>query len=318
MIKVDYLTKIRCLCIGFIGIVCNTCSDAPLRAKLMSDSETLSPQTSNAVPVERLKMELAFMALPIESLQIRQMGESFELYFQKNHSHPYCGLAYENHDNGQVKLLFSINKGKVFSAKGWRINGEPNETYIKSGSGFVIETDNPEVGFIYEGGIQAGYKGLTDNGKTFRQSFIDGENILYHANGKKWEQGRHENGVRVGVWREWNIDGVLVKERNYSSGYYDGVCREWYDDGTNRSILHFCNGKLEGMWTEYDEEGHLTDIMEFSNGLAEGLWKSFHDNGQLKFEGTFCNDLEDGWHIWRDRFGRITKRKFFAKGREVH
>ena len=72
------------------------------------------------------------------------------------------------------------------------------------------------------------------------------------------------------------------------------------------------------MWTEYDEEGHLTDIMEFSNGLAEGLWKSFHDSGQLKFEGTFCNDLEDGWHIWRDRLGRITKRKFFAKGREVH
>ena len=77
-----------------------------LRAKLISDSETLSPQTSNAVPVERLKMELAFMALPIESLQIRQMGDRIELYFQKNQSHPYCGLAYDNHDNGQVKLLF--------------------------------------------------------------------------------------------------------------------------------------------------------------------------------------------------------------------
>ena len=38
------------------------------------------------------------------------------------------------------------------------MNGEPNETYIKSGSGFVIETDNPEVGFIYEGEFKQGIK----------------------------------------------------------------------------------------------------------------------------------------------------------------
>ena len=87
---------------------------------------------------------------------------------------------------------------------------------------------------------------------------------------------------------------------------------------SNRTILHFKDGKLDGLWTEYDEEGRLKDIMEFSNGLAEGKWKSFYDNGQLEFEGNFCKDRQDGWHIWWDRLGRITQRKFFSKGMEVH
>ena len=294
-----------------------SCSDSPTSAELCSSVESANIELTRAVPFERLNMELAFLAVPLESLQLRRVGENLELYFQKNRSDPYSGLAYENHPNDQLRLLFSINAGKVFSAKGWNQKGEPNQTLIKSGKGFVIELDDPEVGYVYENGLEIAYQGMTDNGKLFRISFIDGENIRYHANGKKWEQGIYENGLREGTWREWNVKGTLIKETNYSNGLYDGVCREWNEKGTNRVILHFKKGKLEGMWTVYDNEGRLSDIMVFSDGVAEGKWKSFHDNGKLEFEGNFCNDLKDGWHVWFDRRGRVTRRKYFSKGEEV-
>ena len=65
-----------------------------------------------------LREEMAFNALPYDELQRRGKAGDY-MYHKQNSSAPYSGLASRFHDNGQVETLYSIEGGKIFSAKGW-------------------------------------------------------------------------------------------------------------------------------------------------------------------------------------------------------
>ena len=77
------------------------------------------------------------------------------------------------------------------------------------------------------------------------------------------EQGRYEDGVRVGRWKQWHANGAPRSEgerrfdRARRASPRTGFWRFWYE-----------NGKLEGCGTCVD-------------GLREGRWEYFLEEGGL-------------------------------------
>lgn len=252
---------------------------------------------------------------PAELDKLQRRGESGrELSFLPNDLNPFSGFATSTYPSGQNEILVQFNQGKPLSAQGYLLNGEPNNSTIKNGYGFIMETDNPLVGFFYEDGFEIAYRGRNDSGKLFRQSYRDGSHISYHANGKKRDLTYYVGGLRKGVWRAWNNKGVLVRETHYKKGKVEGTAREWHDNERPKKIISVKKGKPNGLWTEYDEEGNLLAIRNFSHGKAEGKWKSFHKTGGIRFEGNFVNDKKDGVCSWWEENGHLKYSKFYAMG----
>ena len=97
---------------------------------------------------------------PAELDKLQRRGENgMELFFLPNDPIPFSGYAANSYGNGQYQLLIQFIKGKTLSAKGWHLNGEPSESTVKNGTGFIMETDDPEVGFFYENGFEIAYRG---------------------------------------------------------------------------------------------------------------------------------------------------------------
>ncbi len=46
----------------------------------------------------------------------------------------------------------------------------------------------------------------------------DGLSTIWHPNGVKWREQRHEKGIPNGIWRNWDSEGTLVEEINHVDG----------------------------------------------------------------------------------------------------
>jgi hypothetical protein len=89
----------------------------------------------------------------------------------------------------------------------------------------------------------------------------DGEWSFHYPDGSLREQGRYDNGQRIGTWRQWHKDGQLISEgeRRFDAGTSaserQGAWTFWYADGTVRARGLFSAGRREGPWEFFDEEG---------------------------------------------------------------
>jgi antitoxin component YwqK of YwqJK toxin-antitoxin module len=252
---------------------------------------------------------------PAELDKLQRRGENGqELSFLPNDPFPFSGYAANSYGNGQHELLIQFIKGKTLSAKGWHLNGEPNESIVKNGTGFIMETDDPQVGFFYKDGFEIAYQGKRDNGKSYRECFKDGSHITYHTNGKKKEHSFYVDGKRSDTWQTWNRDGVLIQQIHYKKGKAEGTIREWHDNSKPKEIISVKMGKPDGLWTEYNEDGSLLRVMNYSHGKAEGKWKSFYRTGGIRFEGNFVNDKKQGVCSWWEENGHLKYSKTYAMG----
>ena len=59
-----------------------------------------------------------------------------------------------------------------------------------------METDDPEVGFYYENGIEIAHRGKKDSGKPYHHFYRDGAVVSYHDNGIKKEEIFHADGKK--------------------------------------------------------------------------------------------------------------------------
>ncbi len=124
-----------------------------------------------------------------------------------------------------------------------------------SGEIFGMQENNIDTAFIshYLNGLEDGeWKKFYVGGRLHEQRF--------YAHGKKvgnlktwWDNGRlqmhytFEKDEYEGACREWNPQGVLVRELNYHHGHEEGTQRQWYDNGTVRSNYIIKNGRRFGL-----------------------------------------------------------------------
>jgi antitoxin component YwqK of YwqJK toxin-antitoxin module len=91
----------------------------------------------------------------------------------------------------------------------------------------------------------------------------NGEQVLYHKNGKVEMRGMMKNGKRDGVWRSWYESGQPWSETTFKDGVKNGKTTTWYDNGNKRYEGFFKNNKESGRWVFWTENGSISDTKNY-------------------------------------------------------
>jgi hypothetical protein len=74
-----------------------------------------------------------------------------------------------------------------------------------------------------------------------------GEYLAFWENGNKQMDYFFEEDEYQGNCREWNQEGILIKNMHYNRGYEEGVQQLFYDNGKTRSNYVVKNGRRYGL-----------------------------------------------------------------------
>lgn len=145
-----------------------------------------------------------------------------------------------------------------------------------------------------------------DQWKEFRNSKIiaegsykDGKRIgkwiFYHDNGKIEQIGNYNSkGLEIGEWQWFFPSGDIIRLEEYENGLRNGIYYEFDESGDTIARGNFIDDKEDGFWMirygDYIEKGNYTE------GLKNGLWRSFYMDGTIYFKGKFIDGNPDGKH----------------------
>lgn len=95
----------------------------------------------------------------------------------------------------------------------------------------------------------------------------------------------------TGILREYNKDGVLIKETQITNGTPNGFIKEFYSNG-KLSIHRQCKmGISEGITTRYYFNGIKSKETSYVKGKINGVVKRYYENGALFSEVPMINGL---------------------------
>jgi antitoxin component YwqK of YwqJK toxin-antitoxin module len=159
--------------------------------------------------------------------------------------------------------------------------------------------------------------------------------LTFHTNGKPWSkqwlykgveggtfqiltrlgkpllEGHYAGGVKHGVWKEWNADGVLLLEKTWKRGKLEGVVKK-YVGGKLAMQATYVAGKAEGPYIEYRlEQPSVTG--QFADDRKTGTWTSYGPDGAVVVTATYNAGVLDG--PWRELVGGVVLEGEMVAGR---
>lgn len=141
---------------------------------------------------------------------------------------------------------------------------------------------------------------ISDSGRSYTANGV--EKIFYEdldSYGKKTytilHENEYKNGIRVGIWKTYSIDGGLLKEDFYDeeiitvNGFLGHKYKEYHNIiGTLALIEEKSFGKA------YYKNGNIKAEWENKNFEKNGQYREFHENGELKMEVKYNNGTRYG------------------------
>jgi len=135
---------------------------------------------------------------------------------------------------------------------------------------------------------------------------------FFTLSGKIETEGVINGRKRVGNWKYFYPDGILMSEENYENGQLDGPQIIYYQDGQVTEFSSYKKGLLDGISSKYASNGVLIQEITYKKGKLNGLAKYFELNGKLKETGSYKNGLRVGkWEYYMD--GEIASEKELRK-----
>jgi antitoxin component YwqK of YwqJK toxin-antitoxin module len=154
--------------------------------------------------------------------------------------------------------------------------------------------------------------------------------IEFHKNGATAVEGNYNNGLKNGVFKNFDRDGNLLSLEKYENGLLVEDAEEikvldiqstFYPDGSVRSSGGYNkNGEKEGIHRIYDGEGEVQGGEVYLNGtrVAEGIidrsgyyqgfWKHYYPTGELRSEGEYVNSNKEGEWKFYFRNGKLEQK----------
>lgn len=127
--------------------------------------------------------------------------------------------------------------------------------------------------------------------------FSDGSSVNHgpytewHPNGKKYLEGRYEDGKREGEWTSYWEDGAKAKSGTYKNGLPDGAWTYWDEQGKKKREEHYVKGDQDGEYTEWYPDGKLKAQMHFKQGKPDGKAVTWNEQGQKTVERVYRNGV---------------------------
>ncbi|MDT8412427.1 MAG: tetratricopeptide repeat protein [Vicingaceae bacterium] len=236
------------------------------------------------------------------------LGKDYLNYKVSYKNNKIDGLITILYENGKTKSIINFSEGKR--------KGEEKEFYFSGNKKSVFSNlnDEPEGDYIsyYENG------NVESKGK-YKQGTMIGNWQYFNPNGEKTEEVFYdEKGKKTGVYKQYDIDGVLFNEIDYKnetpiayrfynkngeiikdvkkskgSFEYEG----FYADGivSTKGTYKLELGK-EGRWEYYNQNGTLSSIEHFKDGKLHGEEIRYHANNKISDTWTYNNDTLSGYY----------------------
>lgn len=124
-----------------------------------------------------------------------------------------------------------------------------------------------------------------------------GKWLNYTATGTLINLAEYDNGVKSGIYMEFDNGGALILQESYLNNKLDGEQKK-YGVGPGGRVLRsnysFKNGSYHGTCTDYTESGTMRSQMQYNEGKKDGTTKWYYTNGKLAMFQTYQNDLLNG------------------------
>jgi antitoxin component YwqK of YwqJK toxin-antitoxin module/tetratricopeptide (TPR) repeat protein len=122
-------------------------------------------------------------------------------------------------------------------------------------------------------------KVLSENRKKGGEFFYE----AYHPNGNKSGEGLYDlEGGKVGEWKFYNINEVLVEEGNYNEGKPLGEEKTYYKSGELESITTHDNNEDKSYYQYFLMNGQLKTQGWFKEGSKHGEWHYYYNDGTIE------------------------------------
>lgn len=137
----------------------------------------------------------------------------------------------------------------------------------------------------------------------------------FYENGVLKAEGIFRNGLRNGIFKEYDRQGNLRKIDKFVDGVLQESAeevarlelrRDYFPDGKIRIEATYRQGIPEGIRREFDTEGNVVRSFTFRNGIMiaegvigedgqrQGFWKEYYAYGAIKSIGNYLNGLRVG------------------------
>jgi len=137
---------------------------------------------------------------------------------------------------------------------------------------------------------------------------------IYYDSGEKMSEGEMLDGMEIGGWTSWHVNGNIKSVGYYAEGRKDSLW-QWYDESGILTALGMYDQDVEhGTWMHYHPGEVLSDSGSYLEGLQEGLWKYFHENGALKYSVNYKAGKMHGEKILLSPSGTVANVAYFENG----
>lgn len=150
--------------------------------------------------------------------------------------------------------------------------------------------------------------------------------IEYHPDGSEKLVGGKKNGLKQGLFREFDQKGNIINGYIFEDdvkiaegiiGQDGGFVGEWkyyYKSGELKATGQFNDGQKVGEWIYYHKNQKIEQKGKYKKGEATGVWTWYYSNGQEQRIETFRRGEKDGLSTEYDTLGNIIAEGEFLVG----
>jgi antitoxin component YwqK of YwqJK toxin-antitoxin module len=261
--------------------------------------------------------------------------------YYKNGTVSDSGSYYESRMNGEWK--YNFENGNLYQIGYYKRNIQDSiwKTYYVNGQlsseGQMLEgsPSGKWINYYENGQLQSNVVYMPQNKITIQEAWDrEGNKIVengsglyksYSSSGQLIQQGKIENGFKIGKWVTYFDNGKIKEEGIYESEIYR-ITNSWditgkhnIKEGQGLYISHYPdgerefetgrieNGLREGPWKVYYQSSN-TIFQEYNylKGKMTGLQKIYFESGQLYSSGEMKDGYREGEWIWYYENGNIS------------
>ena len=185
----------------------------------------------------------------------------------------------------------TFDHGKPLSLKSWNEKGElqmslKETDYTPVGTANFAEIEKRKDGLHYKRGDESPY-----SGKAYEASLF----------GNKKKEGSFKNGLKDGLWIEWNEQHKKRSQIPYREGKLHGISVYW--GLVNRELYRYNYENGEEIELPEKTAGlvNLSELTSGIDGFSGEVFSLHHSNGEKLQQGKLVEGKRDGvWLEWDD------------------
>ncbi len=125
-----------------------------------------------------------------------------------------------------------------------------------------------------------------------------------YSNGKTKYKGQFRNDAPYGLFKYYNMGGVIVTILEYSSSD-TAIATHYHTNSVKAAYGYYVNQQKEGVWRFYDRKGVISSKEAYKHGEKHGQYIVYNLNGSISRETEFVNGVETGFRKTYNREGKV-------------